>query len=30
LHFRWENPHGSRTMSVEDACLALEHYVTWV
>jgi hypothetical protein len=30
LHFAWENPNDSREMSVEDACLALEHYVTWV
>jgi hypothetical protein len=30
LHFMWENPNDSRAMSVEDVCLALEHYVTWV
>jgi len=30
LYFEWENPHGSRDMSVEEVCLALEHYVTWV
>ena len=30
LDFVWENPNDSRDMSVEDVCLALEHYVTWV
>ena len=28
--FTWEDLNDQRDMSVEDACLALEHYVTWV
>ena len=30
FYFMWTDPEDENEMSVEDACLALEHYYTWV
>ena len=30
FYFMWADPNDENDMNVEDACLALEHYYTWV